>query len=276
MVRLTTNVRCLHLGWDHRWQICVVDDVIIVTRYVHSIFFPCGGSHRQRRALARPVNIGSGRDSKTPCKFGEVRQHEVVAYYEITEHFGALPSTIKSIHVPKKGERGAAAMRWTPSKARQCKEGLSLHVANVHVTLGRLGCMDGPRKDVFKVGSQQQHQHGSVRMHSAPVIGDVKRGQDDQRSQPSNSSRKAGQKKNAHSLPSSKKTSLTMISLFQSIVTSPSISGPHACHLVVRMAPRAIVASIGSHLGNALTSTFFFGRTVSGDRFRLVINTLMR
>lgn len=71
----------------------------------------------------------------------------------------------------------------------------------------------------------------------------------------------------------SKQIKLTMIPLFRSIVTSPSILGPHVpsstCHFVVRMAPRAIAASIGSGGGNALTSTFFFGETVSGDRCRL-------
>ena len=146
------------------------------------------------------------------------------------------------------------AVRWTPAKAR--------------------AWTDQERR--FQ-GRFAAAAISTVRFACTPVIGAERSAEMssevNQRSQPSNSSRKAGQKKNAHSLPSSKK--FTMIPLFQSIVTSPSILGPHACHLV-RMAPRAIVASIGSHLGNALTSTFFFGRTVSGDRFRLVINTLMR
>ena len=61
-----------------------------------------------------------------------------------------------------------------------------------------------------------------------------------------------------------------MIPLFRSIVTSSPTLGPLVCvpnvyHVVVRMAPRAIAASVGSGGGNALTSTFF-GGTVSGGR----------
>lgn len=57
-----------------------------------------------------------------------------------------------------------------------------------------------------------------------------------------------------------------MIPLFRSIVTSSPTLGPLVPNVVVvRMAPRAIAASVGSGGGNALTSTFF-GGTVSGGR----------
>ena len=55
-----------------------------------------------------------------------------------------------------------------------------------------------------------------------------------------------------------KETLVTMIPLFQSIITSSSgalVPSHVTCHAVVRMAPRAIAASIGSG-GSALTSFF--------------------
>ena len=82
-VRLIINARCLHLRWGQ------IVDIVIFTRHVNSVFFPCDGSHRQHRALSRP-NIGKGRDSKPADRLGKAKEREQeVAYYEMPEHFGA-------------------------------------------------------------------------------------------------------------------------------------------------------------------------------------------